>query len=62
MLVLSRERSQTIVITTPGGTKLTLTVVEIRGDKVRIEIDAPREFTVHRGEVQTRVDEEKPAA
>ena len=62
MLVLSRERSQTIVITTPDGTKLTLMVVEIRGNKVRIGVDAPREFTVHRGEVQTRVDGQKPAA
>lgn len=47
MLVLSRKQGESIVI----GEEVTLTVVEIRGDKVRIGIDAPRDIAVHRKEV-----------
>ena len=56
MLVLSRKIAETIVITTPDGIRITLFVVEIRGDKARIGVDAPKSFLVHRGEVQTKVD------
>lgn len=47
MLVLSRHRDECIVI----GDNIVLTVVEIRGDKVRIGINAPKEVSVHRKEV-----------
>ncbi len=47
MLVLQRKRDEVIRI----GDDITITVVEIRGDKVRIGISAPREVSVHRGEV-----------
>jgi carbon storage regulator len=47
MLVLTRKRNESILI--DGGIKLT--VVELRGDKVRIGIDAPRDVTIHRQEV-----------
>lgn len=51
MLVLSRQRDETIEVTTPDGTRIDITVVDIRGDKVRLGITAPKETTVHRLEV-----------
>lgn len=47
MLVLTRHANQKIVI----GEDITITVLEVRGDQVRIGIDAPREIRVHREEV-----------
>jgi carbon storage regulator len=47
MLVLSRKQSETIII----GDDIEMTVVEIRGDKVRIGIEAPKTVPVHRREV-----------
>jgi carbon storage regulator len=47
MLVLSRKMNECIQI----GDNITIVVVEIRGDKVRIGIEAPREMPVHRREV-----------
>lgn len=51
MLVLSRKKNQSIFI---GDVKVT--VCEIRGDKVRIGIQAPKEVPVHREEVQQAID------
>jgi carbon storage regulator len=47
MLVLSRKKNESIVI----NHDITITVVEIRGDKVRLGIVAPKEVPVHRQEV-----------
>lgn len=47
MLVLSRKRDEKIVI----GDSIKLTVIEIRGDIVRLGIEAPRDVTVHREEI-----------
>jgi carbon storage regulator len=47
MLVLSRKKSESIVI----NDNITIVVVEIRGDKVRLGIEAPKEVSVHRREV-----------
>ena len=47
MLVLTRRSNQSIVI----GTDVTITVLEIHGDSVRIGVDAPRSVQVHRQEV-----------
>ena len=47
MLVLSRKRDERIVI----GDKIVITIVDIRGDKVRIGVEAPPEVPVHRAEV-----------
>jgi carbon storage regulator len=47
MLVLSRKSNETIVI----NNNIKVTVVEIRGDKVRLGIVAPKEIPVHRQEV-----------
>ncbi len=54
MLVLSRQRDQTIVI----GDSIRITVVDVRGDKVRIGIDAPRDISVHREEVYDAIQRE----
>lgn len=50
MLVLSRSKGQEIVLGDPPN-EIRLTVVEIRPDKVRLGITAPREVPVRRGEV-----------
>ncbi len=47
MLVLSRKKNESIVI----NNDITIVVVEIRGDKVRLGIEAPKEVPVHRQEV-----------
>jgi len=47
MLVLSRKKNESIVI----NNDITVTVVEIRGDKVRLGIAAPKEVPIHRQEV-----------
>ena len=57
MLVLSREPGQTIVITTPRGERITVVVNEIRDrDRVRIGVEADAAITIHRGEVQEKID------
>jgi carbon storage regulator len=47
MLVLSRKKNESIVI----NDDITIVVVEIRGDKVRLGVEAPKEVPVHRSEV-----------
>ena len=54
MLVLSRKKDEKIVI----GDNITLMVIEIRGDKVRLGIEAPRDVTVHREEVYEAIKRE----
>lgn len=54
MLVLSRKKDEKIII----GEDITLMVIEIRGDKVRLGIDAPREVAVHREEVYEAIKRE----
>lgn len=51
MLVLTRKKNESIVI----KDVIKVTVVEIRGDKVRLGIDAPREIEVHREEVYEQI-------
>jgi carbon storage regulator len=59
MLVLSRQSDETIII----GDNIRVTIVEVRGDKVRIGIDAPRDVTVHRQEIYDAIRREsEPAA
>ncbi len=54
MLVLSRKLFETICI----GDDITVTVVEIRGDKVKLGIEAPKEVPVHRREVYEAIQKE----
>jgi carbon storage regulator len=57
MLVLSRKKNESIII----NDHITVTVVEIRGDKVRLGIDAPKEVTVHRREVYEAIQNQSKA-
>ncbi len=54
MLVLSRQRDESIVI----GDNVVVTIVDIRGDKVRLGIQAPGEIPVHRQEVYEAIQRE----
>jgi len=54
MLVLSRQRDESIII----GDNVVITVVDIRGDKVRLGIQAPQEIPVHRREVYEAIQRE----
>ena len=51
MLVLSRKSKQSIVI----GDEIMLTVVEIKGDVVKLAIDAPRDVNIYRGELYQEI-------
>lgn len=55
MLVLSRQRDESIII----GDNIVITIVDIRGDKVRLGIDAPKEVPVHRQEVYEAIQRER---
>ncbi|MBT5237381.1 carbon storage regulator CsrA [Candidatus Peregrinibacteria bacterium] len=56
MLVLSRHRGESITI---GDDGIVITIVEIRGDKVRLGIVAPKEVPVHRLEVYDKIQKER---
>jgi carbon storage regulator len=58
MLVLSRKKNESLVL----NNTITLTVVEIRGDKVRLGITCPREVSVHRQEVFDAIYGARPSA
>ena len=55
MLVLSRKKNETIII----DDHIVITVVEIRGDKVRLGIEAPKEIPIHRSEVHAAIHSEQ---
>jgi len=55
MLVLSRQRDESIII----GDNIVITIVDIRGDKVRLGIEAPKEVPVHRQEVYEAIQRER---
>ena len=57
MLVLSRKKNESIVI----NNDITIVVVEIRGDKVRLGVEAPKEIPVHRREVYEAIQRNEAA-
>lgn len=57
MLVLSRKKDESIVI----GDDVEITIVDVRGDKVRLGITAPKSIPVHRREVYDAIQREKKA-
>ena len=58
MLVLSRKKNESIVI----NDNINIVVVEIRGDKVRLGIEAPKEIPVHRREVYEAILRDRESA
>jgi len=57
MLVLSRKKNEAVVIN--GNIKVT--IVEVRGDKVRLGIDAPQDIAIHREEIAEVIAEKEEA-
>ena len=55
MLVLGRQKDESIMV----GDEVEVTIVDVRGDKVRLGITAPRSVTVHRKEVYEAIQREK---
>ena len=55
MLVLSRQKDESIII----GDDIKITIVDVRGDKVRLGINAPRSISVHREEIYEAIQREK---
>ncbi len=58
MLVLTRKPGESITI----GDEIMIHVIEIKGKQVRLGIEAPRKFTIHREEVYIRIQEENKLA
>lgn len=58
MLVLTRKRDESIII----GDEIRITVVDVRGDQVKLGIDAPRSIPVHREEIYKEIQAENRRA
>jgi carbon storage regulator len=55
MLVISRQKDESLMI----GDDVEITIVDVRGDKVRLGINAPRNISVHRKEIYLAIQKEK---
>lgn len=58
MLVLSRKLNESIII----ADNITITVVDIRGDKVRLGIEAPKSIPIRRAEILERIQKAEPVS
>ncbi len=58
MLVLSRKKNESIVV----DDEIVITVLEIRGDKVRLGIEAPKSVPIHRSEVYAAIQSQQPGS
>jgi carbon storage regulator len=58
MLVLTRKKNESIVI----GDDVTITIVEVRGDQVKLGINAPKNVSVHREEIYLEIQKENQLA
>ena len=58
MLILTRRVGETVMI----GNDITVTVLGVKGNQVRVGVNAPKEVAVHREEIYERIKREEPAA
>ena len=58
MLILTRRSGEAVIV----GDNVRIAVLDIRGNQVRLGVEAPREVTVHREEVYQRIVEEQGGA
>ena len=58
MLILTRRVGETLMI----GDDVTVTVLGVKGNQVRIGVNAPKEVAVHREEIYRKIEREKPQA
>ncbi len=56
MLILTRKANETLIV----GDNVTVTILGVKGNQVRIGVNAPKEISVHREEVYNRIKAEKP--
>lgn len=54
MLIVSRQRDQKVIVETSPGVTVSVQIIDIRGDKVRVGIEAPKSMRVDREEVYAR--------
>ena len=58
MLVLSRKKDEVIVV----GDNIEITIVDVRGDQVKVGVNAPRSVSIHRKEIYDAIQSENKAA
>ena len=58
MLILTRSKDESVVI----DNKIEVCIISVRGDKVRLGIEAPKDISVHRKEIQDAINREKLSA
>ncbi len=58
MLILTRRAGETVMV----GSDITITVLGVKGNQVRIGINAPKDVAVHREEIYERIQSEQAAA
>ena len=61
MLILTRRPGETLIIELPNGKQIDVTVLEVKGNQVRIGINAPKDVAVHREEIYERIKREQDA-